>query len=89
MIPISFPESNRIFAAPNELDEQQCKSIAAYVGEVTVNSCDGARLVVTAWKPDEREIEAIKNGAPIFFSCIGGLPPHFLTTSFEEATHPA
>jgi hypothetical protein len=89
MTPIPFPEANKIFKAPAGFDEAQVAAIPAYLGETRTGSCDGERCVVVAWKPDERELAAIAAGAPIFLTCLGGLPPHFLTTNFTEATNPA
>lgn len=89
MISISFPEVNKIFKAPAGLDESQVAAIPAFLGETRTGSCDGERMVVVAWKPDDRELAAIAAGAPIFLTCLGGLPPHFLTTNFAEATNPA
>lgn len=47
-------------------------------------------FIVVAWKPSEEEIGAILRRNPIFLTIIGtALPPHMLTTSFEQATHPS
>lgn len=89
MRPASFPEANSRFHPPADLDESQCGTIHAYQGSIQRGSCEGAHLVVTAWQPDDRERAAIAAGAPVFLSCVGGLPPHFLTTNFAEATNPA
>ena len=89
MTPVKFPESNAHFGPPPDLEESQCKTIHAHIGQVERGSCEGATLVVTAWKPDERELAALNAGQPVFLSCLGGLPPHFITTNFAEATNPA
>lgn len=89
MTPVSFVQANANFSAPSDLHEQQVRTIPAFKGEVKFGSCDGVPLVVVAWKPDERELQALNAGEPVFLSCIGGLPPHFLTVSFTEATNPA
>jgi hypothetical protein len=89
MEPVTFPQATTIFGPPPGLSESQVRSIPAYVGQVRTGSCDGLPQVVVAWKPTPAEIEAIRNGCPIFLSIIGGLPPHCLTTDFESATHPA
>lgn len=89
MTPIYFPESNTIFGPPSDLEESQCMKIHAHVGQVRSGSVDGALQVVVAWQPDASDIAKIIAGNPIFLSCIGGLPPHFLTTDFHSATHPA
>jgi hypothetical protein len=85
MSPIDFPESNTRFGPPPDLADSQCQTIHAFIGQVNRGSLDGAALVVTAWKPTPEEIEAISKGAPIYLSCLGGLPPHLLTVNFEQA----
>lgn len=88
MIPVDFPEANVLFGPPEGLDESQCMTITAFSGKVAGGSVDGANITVTAWKPSAEELEALKNGSPIFISFIGGLPPHFLTTVFQSAIKP-
>ncbi len=89
MTPHHFPEANSHFGAPADLDESQCMTIPAYQGVVHGGSIDGIRQVVVAWLPDEQERARIAAGGPIFLSMMGGLAPHYLSTSFHEATHPA
>jgi len=89
MIATTFPEANRTFGPPPGYAESQIVPIKAFVGRVGVGSVDGDPLVVTAWQPTAAELEALNAGAPVFCSFIGGLPPHFLTTNFREATNPA
>lgn len=89
MIPADFPEANASFRAPVDLEESQCATIPAYRGQVVGGSVDGCDLVVVAWRPTHAELTRINLGLPIFLTVIGGLPPHYLSTSFEEATHPA
>lgn len=71
------------------MEEAQCKPIKAYAGPVDGGSLDGSLMVIVAWKPEPRDLERINRGEPIYISMIGGLAPHFLTTSFEEARRPA
>lgn len=88
MIPVAFPEANSRFGPPPDLAESQCMTIQAFTGVVEKGPVEGAEVVVVAWKPSPQEIEAMSKGSPIFLSCLGGLPPHFLTTDFHAATHP-
>ena len=88
MTPTTFPEANSQFGPPPDLTKEQCGSIPAFMGDVKSGSCEGAPLVVTAWKPNAQELADIINGKPIFFTCLGGLPPHFITTDFVSATNP-
>jgi len=89
MTPVEFPEANARFHAPADLAESQCLTISAYHGVVRGGSVDGSPLVVTCWQPTPEELARLNAGGPIYLSFIGGLPPHFVTVSFEEATHPA
>lgn len=92
MIPVKFEEANHSFGPPPSLDESQCRTIPAYVGDVKNNrsSVDGAAVIVTAWQPDAEEIEWIRKGNPIFLTTLGGqLATHFISTSFQSATNPA
>jgi hypothetical protein len=90
MTPVNFIEANRLYGAPPDLEESQCKTIHAHVGTVTNGSCEGSPMIVTAWTPDARELARLNAGEPIFLTFLSsGLPPHMVTTSFEEATKPA
>ncbi len=89
MTPTHFEQANRQYGPPPSLTEGQCRTISAHVCEAANGSVDGAFMVVTAWKPNERELAALNAGQPVFLTCLGGLPPHFITTSFQEATNPA
>jgi hypothetical protein len=89
VIPIKFPEANCVFRPPPDLEESQCHSVPAFSGQIIGGSCDGLKCVVVAWKPSVDELEALKNGQPIFLTMIGGLAPHFLSLSFEQSTHAA
>lgn len=85
MTPTDFPETNKTFHHPEDLDDSQVQSIRAFVGNTYGGSMDGAPVVVTAWQPSPHEIDRIVAGAPVFLVCVGGLPPHYLATSFEDA----
>lgn len=89
MIPIAFPEANMNFKAPDDLEESQCATIPAYRGKIAGGSVDGIDVVVVAWLPSSEDLRRLAQGEPIFLSVVGGLPPHFLTTDFYTATHPA
>lgn len=89
MIPYKFPECNKTYGPPSDLEESQCFSIPAFEHEVVGGSCDGVKQVIVAWKPTEQELQKIIEGNPIFISMMGGLAPHYPSMSFQEATNPA
>lgn len=89
MIPCDFPESNVVAGVMADYEhESHVRSLRAYVGTMDGGPLDGVDIVVTAWKPTLEELARLNSGAPVFLSCIGGLPPHFLCTTFEAATTP-
>ena len=89
MITTKFEQSNKVFVPPTDLDPEQFQPIHAYLGAAQGGSCDGVPIVVTAWQPTEQELLDLYRGKPVFLTCVGGLPPHFLTTRFEQAIKPA
>lgn len=80
-----FPQSNIVYGPPKGLDESQVASIHAYETEVQRGNLDGVKLTITAWQPSNRELNDLLLGRPVFLSFIGGLPPHYVCTSFEDA----
>ncbi len=89
MNPVIFPECNTLFGPPPNLEESQCQSIPAHVGEIQGGSCDGLLQVVVAYQATKEEAEMIAKGGLIYFSMIGGVAPHYPSLSFHDATHPA
>lgn len=71
------------------MSSEQVMSIHAYYGQIThpQSNLDGAEFVVTAWKPSPEELKTLNEGGPVYLSCLGGLPAHFLTSSFFQATY--
>lgn len=85
MSPIEFPEANCHFGPPPGMTEQQVRGVKGFLGSVMGGSMDGSTIVVVAWRPSPEDLQALNQGGAIYVSCIGGLPPHFLCTSFPEA----
>jgi len=88
MTPVDFPELNKNFCAPSDMDESQVATLPAYAGQVRGGSCDGVPIVVVAWRPSAEEFQDLVDGKPVFISMFGGLPPHYLTTDFQQAISP-
>lgn len=88
MTPIPFPQANTRYRPPAGYAESQIRSVLAYEGKAP-NSLDGDKIVVVAHKPSAEDIARINAGEPIFLTMVGGLAPHCLTTSFEEAINTA
>ena len=88
MKPVPFPQASTFFGPPPGLEESQVMTIPAFVGTVVRGSLEGADVVITAWQPDAADLDRIKQGAPVFLTFLGGLPPHMVSTDFDTAKTP-
>lgn len=88
MSPISFPEANCTMTSPNGFAESQVVPMPAFRGELFGDKLDGCPVVIVAWQPCEEDLDRLAAGSPIFLCCLGGLPPHLLTTEFKRALPP-
>ena len=80
-----FPEANCVFLRPPDLDSSQCFDIPAFCGEQNKGTLDGSVFVVVVWMPTEKELQQLNSGSAVYLTMLGGLAPHFITTSFSEA----
>jgi len=84
MTPFAFPECNVKLVAPAGYDESQVQTIDGFIGPIVGGELDGQEISVVAWKPDESELEDLKNGNPIYLVVFGrSLPPHTLKTQMQ------
>lgn len=82
------PKHNAVFKAPDDMDQSQVHSIPAFKGTIPHGSnLDGADFVVVAWRPDAEDLKRLLEGGMVYLTCLGGLPPHFLSTYFSAATY--
>ena len=89
MIPVDFEECNVVFGPPKGFEESQVRTIKACAHTALGGPMDGVQMVTVAWMPTPEERQRLAEGGPVFVTMCGGLAPHFLTTSLEEARHPA
>lgn len=89
MTPVAFPQATVSYGPPEGFEESQVRRVPAYLGAAIGGSCDGQTITVVAWKPSSDEIQQLVEGGEIYLTMFGGLAPHMLTTTFQEATHPA
>ena len=82
MSPIRFKESNASIKPPDYLTEDQCETVYAHCGQIDGGNMDGSATYTVAWLPGDAERERIASGECIYLTCLGGLPPHFLTVGF-------
>ncbi len=87
MTPTFPPIYNSGYVAPEGMTSDQVGSIPAFKGRINQGNLDGADYMVTAWKPSSDDLRVLNDGGSIFMTAINNLPPHFLSTSFNEATN--
>lgn len=86
MNPVKFPESNAKFVAGRG-DEDRVSTVHGYTGEHIFPDGSKAPLIITAWEPDEEDLQRLQNGGYIYISMlVDRLPPHMAATVFEVPT---
>lgn len=83
---VGFPEANAKHGPPADLDESHVKTIPSFKAQIVGGAHDGTGMVVVAWQPTEEDLKVLNVGGLVYLSMMGGLCPHFLSTSFKEAT---
>jgi hypothetical protein len=81
-----FPEANTKHGPPPGLDESHVKTIPSFKAQIEGGPHDGTEMVVVAWRPTPEDLKRLNAGALVYLSMMGGLCPHFLSTSFKDAT---
>lgn len=89
MKPVNFPQATADLGPPPGLAESQVQTVPSFMGIVQRGSLEGSPMVVTAWQPDQADLERLNQGQPVFLTFLGGLPPHMASTDFETAIQPA
>lgn len=84
MIPAIFPECNIELRAPDDL-EDLVRTIHAMHVPIESGRLEGGCITVVAWKPTAEELQQLQNGAPVFITFMGGVPPHFPSTNINAA----
>lgn len=67
MRPIQHPSNNDVLGAPKGVSIDECKALPI----TRVKYPNGMAGVWSYWQPSEAEKQAITNGAPVRFSCLG------------------
>lgn len=76
MLPIDFPQQNKVYTKPEGQTDEQCMSLSVHKTII-----DGVPTFISAWKPSYEDIEAIKAGKPIWLYIQShSLPPASLQT---------
>jgi hypothetical protein len=71
MHPVKFDNANTDLVKPEDMDDDQCLSLPAEQGI----DDQGFPYFLTAWQPNREDIEALKNGRPLFIKIFGNSHP--------------
>lgn len=67
MLPIDFEGSNLTLTKAENMTDEECASLKAFRGL----DLDGNPFICTCWQPSKEDIDAIKEGRPIWISTAG------------------
>lgn len=82
MLPVDFVERNKIYTKPQGWKDEECGDLYVYEG---TESETGRQFVVSVWKPNKEDIEAILAGRGIVVKlCIPFQCPIALWTLDEN-----
>lgn len=81
MIPIDFEGSNIQMDKPSDMTDEQCMSLNAMKGVTE----EGIPFFIECWQPNKEDVDAIKEGRPIYIQILSrGLPPIAMWTVNEN-----
>jgi hypothetical protein len=91
MMPLEFKGTNVTFMIPNDLARNQTKArpIRGRILQVSTGPLDGLAVAIVAYKPNSLEISRLLAGEPVYISFLGGVAPHYVSTTLEEALNPS
>lgn len=74
---IDFPGTNSTFGKPDDMTDEQCYALTAFVGK----DLEGTPFVLTAWMPNYEDLQALNAGRPLMLQIVGtSMPPVSLWT---------
>ena len=80
MIPVDFEGSNVYLRKPENMTDEQCMGIKAWVGTDDA----GFLCFITAWQPNKEDLEALNMGKPVYIKTLAvKLPPMSVFTVDE------
>ena len=91
MMPLEFQGTNVTFKLPNDLAGSKTKArpIRGRILLIEKGPLDGLAVAVVAYKPTPLDVSRILAGEPIYISFLAGVPPHYLSTTLEDALKPS
>jgi hypothetical protein len=79
MLPVDFPERNKVFTKPDGMTDEECSDLPVWKGKST----DGIPLIISKWKLSKEDIEEINRTGELWLKIVGDTqPPVELTTEY-------
>ena len=66
MIPVEFPEQNKIYGKPKDMTDEECSSLSVWQGKTSA----GRDAIISKWMPNVDDIAAINRGEGIFIEIM-------------------
>jgi hypothetical protein len=86
MLPQSFEQANFTFTKPQGWTDEECMDLHVHKGQYP----NGTPTIISYWKPNKEDLEALNNGGGIYLEIIGqGMPPVALFTENPFVQQPA
>lgn len=82
MMPVTFPEQNKIFSKPQDMTDEQCSDLPVWYGGVDIDD-RGTKVpaIISCWRSSKEDLEEIQKTGQIWLSITGhGMPPVALFT---------
>lgn len=82
MLPIDFPQRNKVFTKPEGQTDEQCSDLCVWQGNVTIDE-EGTQVpaIISKWQFSKEDLEEIKKTGHMWLSITGdSLPPVSLFT---------
>ena len=89
-MPLEFEKTNVTFLIPDDLarNKTKARAIRGRILQVNTGPLDGLAVAVVAYKPSPLDVSRILAGEPIYISFLGGVAPHYVSVSLEDAINP-
>lgn len=83
MLPIDFPERNKVFTKPDSMTYEECSDLPAWVGQTPY----ATPLIISKWKLSKEDIEEINRTSELWLKVVGSVqPPVELSTEYPFVT---
>jgi hypothetical protein len=80
MLTVDFPGTNIDLIKPEQMTDEECSAARAFVG---IDDA-GYPFILTAWKPNKEDLDALNAGRPLMLKIIGQQTPPVAMYTYNE-----